>query len=726
MGYTFDPFIGNFVPSGTGGGPGGSPGGNPTDVQFNNSGAFGGSDGFTWNNATTNLLSPGGTAELVNITETVTQSNAAAGAYLYPLNVVPTIDGNGVFAGAGALNAVMAYNGGAALTDGMYGVATQAQMFNGSAANIYGVWEGISVLGGASVVNAYGLLLTAPDFSTGTGTVLYQVWSDDLGGEGHITNKYYSWFDSQGVRRVREDATFNAIGQAIEALYNPQFTKYTAGATNFERIILGQWESNVANVTTEAGGTGTLRAMNLGHTGVQVQMNTVNLPIFNATGGTGQYVKQSSAGGAVTVGTIAAADLPGSFSGFANPTQSIDLSTHNGAATTAMRSDAAPALSVAIAPTWTGAHTWQAISTFAPSSAGLGNAVTITGNTETTNTNIPLLITQTWNASGVTFTGLKENITSTASADPSLLMDLQLGSTSRFNVGRGSWTATSGTDAAVIVNPSFAPVSTSTMIAQGLVITPTINYSAGTPGAGNYEALRVAVTETALPTGTNYLIRCLAGASATTDEFGVKNNGVLNLAGGNIMTPSATGIQYTTVPNSRNFAMQNVSAGGWASGVFYTDTISFNFSSGDTFLGRDAAATLAQRNGTNAQGFNLYNTFTSSTNFERLMMDWITTSNVAMIYTQKGSGGGTARVLQVNYGGTTTSAISVPITSGAVTFGQTIKLGTIYTVATLPTGSEGMVSAVNDALAPTFLGTLTGGGTVHTPVYHNGTAWVSF
>lgn len=50
--------------------------------------------------------------------------------------------------------------------------------------------------------------------------------------------------------------------------------------------------------------------------------------------------------------------LPGSFSGFANPTASIGLTTIDGVLTTAMRSDAAPKLDVAIIPTWTGVHTW--------------------------------------------------------------------------------------------------------------------------------------------------------------------------------------------------------------------------------------------------------------------------------------------------------------------------------------------------------------------------------
>src|SRR4029077_10445399 len=56
-------------------------------------------------------------------------------------------------------------------------------------------------------------------------------------------------------------STFNAGGQAIEALYNPRFTKYTPGAADFERVILGQWNTDVAEIGTEAGGTGPLRRM---------------------------------------------------------------------------------------------------------------------------------------------------------------------------------------------------------------------------------------------------------------------------------------------------------------------------------------------------------------------------------------------------------------------------------------------------------------------------------
>lgn len=48
-----------------------------------------------------------------------------------------------------------------------------------------------------------------------------------------------------------------------------------------------------------------------------------------------------------------------------------------------------------------------------------------------------------------------------------------------------------------------------------------------------------------------------------------------------------------------------------------------------------------------------------------------------------------------------------------------------YTVATLPAGTQGDMAYVTDATAPTYLGTLTGGGAVVCPVFYNGSAWVS-
>lgn len=65
----------------------------------------------------------------------------------------------------------------------------------------------------------------------------------------------------------------------------------------------------------------------------------------------------------------------------------------------------------------------------------------------------------------------------------------------------------------------------------------------------------------------------------------------------------------------------------------------------DTILIRDAANTLAQRNGTAAQSFRLYNTFTDASNYERLSFKFV--SNQARINTE-GAGTGMARDLYLD------------------------------------------------------------------------------
>jgi hypothetical protein len=65
----------------------------------------------------------------------------------------------------------------------------------------------------------------------------------------------------------------------------------------------------------------------------------------------------------------------------------------------------------------------------------------------------------------------------------------------------------------------------------------------------------------------------------------------------------------------------------------------------DTILERGGAGIIEQRNAANAQEYRLFNTFTSATNHERGFLKW--SSNVFQIGTEKGSGGGTARALEL-------------------------------------------------------------------------------
>jgi len=91
------------------------------------------------------------------------------------------------------------------------------------------------------------------------------------------------------------------------------------------------------------------------------------------------------------------------------------------------------------------------------------SAVTLTGATQTTS-NPVLNLTQTWNSSGVSFKGAVLNITNTASATGSRLLDLQVGSTSKFAVDTNGLAYVGGNQA---INGPYAAVSKSTTTSVG-------------------------------------------------------------------------------------------------------------------------------------------------------------------------------------------------------------------------------------------------------------------
>ena len=74
--------------------------------------------------------------------------------------------------------------------------------------------------------------------------------------------------------------------------------------------------------------------------------------------------------------------------------------------------------------------------------------------------------------------------------------------------------------------------------------------------------------------------------------------------------------------------------------------------------------------------------------------------------------------------------LEISTTTGDATFYHRIIVNNVirlksYKVSTLPAGTQGDTAYVTDAIAPTYLGVLTGGGSVKCPVFYNGTAWVS-
>ncbi len=110
---------------------------------------------------------------------------------------------------------------------------------------------------------------------------------------GVAVNPYPLWTNDQGVCRIKADNTFDSVYQGIFACYNPLVTKYVPGASNFERIVI-QWETNVAVIGPEKGGSGTLRGLEL--TGSSLKLDALS-------GGAGALPICVSSTGVLSLGT---------------------------------------------------------------------------------------------------------------------------------------------------------------------------------------------------------------------------------------------------------------------------------------------------------------------------------------------------------------------------------------------------------------------------------------
>jgi hypothetical protein len=287
-------------------------------------------------------------------------------------------------------------------------------------------------------------------------------------------------------------------------------------------------------------------------------------------------------------------------------------------------------------------------------------------------------LSDTWNAAGTTFTGIGLNVTDSASAAGSLLLDLRVGGTSLFNVAKNGRLATDNITSA----------------------------------------------------GAYYLT--LPNAISTAGYWASATDGALGINGAGFVLAANREFAWSGTSSNPNVAV-------------------------DLRLARDAANTLAQRNGTNAQTFRAYNTFTDASNYERGVFDWTTQSNSLTIGTQQ-AGSGIARSLRlITQGDGNLLFITNSVTrfdvsslglratanliwtadntydigaSGATRprnlyMGSWIRMATT-TVASLPaaaTAGAGARMFVTDALVPVFGSAVAGGGAVTVPVYSTGSAW---
>jgi len=280
-----------------------------------------------------------------------------------------------------------------------------------------------------------------------------------------------------------------------------------------------------------------------------------------------------------------------------------------------------------------GANTFTGVQTITP--AANSNALAASGYSLTgSNAQSLVDLSGTWNTTG-TPTAIKCNITNAASNAASLLMDLQSGGASRFSVPASGFTTVRG----------------SANTNSGLFITSRDTWAAG-------HSVWLTFGDAS---GSSSIKVPYSSAASWNGYFGFEINGVV--PGGKIAFNSAA-----------------------------ADSMAFG-SSSDVVLLRRAANVLAQRNGVNAQASEIYNTFTNTTNFERATVSWA--SNILSIGTEKGSGGGTARVMQLITDGTAravfeASTYNTTLLANAGSYGSgsgVLFLGNATTVPTTnPTG----------------------------------------
>ena len=157
-------------------------------------------------------------------------------------------------------------------------------------------------------------------------------------------------------------------------------------------------------------------------------------------------------------------------------------------------------------------------------------------------------------------------------------------------------------------------------------------------GATTFTGIKLNVTDTA-SAATSKLLDLQVGGSS---KLRVLKTGFVDCAG--LTFSGGTSRMLDTAPNGGLF----LRTAGQAIRLAGLHTIGWNShpsdstsGSADVILARDAANTLALRNGVNAQAFNIYNTYTDASNYERAALRW--SGNDFIITSTDRAGTGTNR-----------------------------------------------------------------------------------
>lgn len=195
-------------------------------------------------------------------------------------------------------------------------------------------------------------------------------------------------------------------------------------------------------------------------------------------------------------------------------------------------------------------------------------------------------------------------------------------------------------------------------------------------------------------------------------------DGAVGAPGFTFASETSLGI-YRRGSSILTFAIAGAAVAEFNAGLALSGTLPLCWTNGsvasgaqDLYLYRDAANTLAQRNGTNAQALRIYNTFTDASNYERLT--FTATPGARAVISQESAGSGTARGLELRGLGAAvgwnidTSNNFVDLGTHTITAGSSIKsIGATAGVG-YGTGAGGTVTQATSKATGVTLNTVTG------------------
>ena len=167
---------------------------------------------------------------------------------------------------------------------------------NGILGRIFG--QGYSGLSYKDAASIHFEAETAPTASSSAGSI---VFSTTPSGTTSVTEKFR--INSNGALGIA-GANYGASGQVLQSGGSGASPSWVTPLTSSTAVTS---ITSSSPLTTNAASTG---AVTVNLTGIVPLANGGTAANLAATGGTGQYLKQSTSGGAVTVGVIAASDVP--------------------------------------------------------------------------------------------------------------------------------------------------------------------------------------------------------------------------------------------------------------------------------------------------------------------------------------------------------------------------------------------------------------------------------